>query len=105
MDCLVYTGAVLISKRVKGTRVKKNTQKQPEPSQKEVEVEHLRRTVGWLECEIRRRKEGSKATLDNGEILDGLHPNARITCCIGNKKGLVESESDPTETTENEGEM
>ena len=62
LNCLVYTGAVLVSDRTRRIMSKRTPPKQEDQSQKKANVEHLRRTIGWLESEIGRRKEGRKAT-------------------------------------------
>jgi len=54
LNCLVYAGAVVVTNRAKCPS-KVNPQKQ-------ADVIRLRRIIGWLESEIRRRRNGRKAT-------------------------------------------
>ena len=60
LNRLVYAGAELVASRVKRTFAA--TKKQPSLKRREAKVTHLRRIVGWLEAEIRRRRIGQKAT-------------------------------------------
>ena len=59
-NCLVYAGAVVVSNMVKKPWVA--LRKQQVNPRKEVDIAKLHRTIGWLECEIRRIKRGDKIT-------------------------------------------
>jgi len=57
---LVYAGAVVVTNRVKcPSKAPRMQQVNP---QKQADVTRLRRIIGWLESEIRRRRNGRKAT-------------------------------------------
>ena len=61
LNCLVYAGAELVSRRVRGS-FHKNAPKRPKLSRKERDVLNLRRDIGRLEAEIRRQKTGEPHT-------------------------------------------
>ena len=58
LNCLVYAGAVVIERRVKKPR----PEQRQLTNRKALQINHLRRVIGWLECEIRQRKRGSPLT-------------------------------------------
>ena len=61
LNCLVYTGAELISRWVRRTFAEK-TRNQSGQKWKEAQVLQFRRKLGWLEAEIRRQKSEKQAT-------------------------------------------
>jgi len=60
LNCLVYAGAELVCRRVRGTF--RTTRKRPDLKRKEEDVTNLRRAIGWLVAEIQRRKFDKPAT-------------------------------------------
>ena len=60
LNCLVYAGAVVVANRLQ--RPSKTPRMQQVNPQKQADVARLHRTIGWLESEISRVKQGTKAT-------------------------------------------
>ena len=60
LNCFVYAGAVVVTNRMQ--RPLKALRMQQVNPQKQADVARLHRTIGWLESEIRRIKQGAKAT-------------------------------------------
>ena len=66
LNCLVYCGAVVITKRVSRSLAQVGM---VDPQQRKAEATQLRREVGWVQNELKRQKTGAKATPMQNKIL------------------------------------
>ena len=92
LNCLVYAGAELVSRRVRGN-FHKRTRKQPDMKRKESDVRNLRKDIGRLEAEIRRRRAGEPATSRQWANMRRLHlersPIGELVSVLEDKKARL----------------
>ena len=91
LNCLVYAGAELVSRRARGTF--RHAQKQPDLKRKEGDVANLRRAIGWLEAEVKRRKYGKPATsrqwLNMRRLRVERYPMCELVSLLETKKACL----------------
>ena len=102
LNCLVYAAAVVVNRRWRKIPLhgrKKPVTEDPRVEKRKAQILNLRRRVGWLSCEVQRRKQGKRPTPKQKRLvvrlrkIFGVKSLPELKTLLESQKGILRVKS------------